>query len=162
MEKLEIENEVEKIPRKSGIYFFFDKDNQLMYVGKAQDLYWRIDKHIKDFRKYEDAKEALEFFYAKYSIQEIIKFEGEQKTNYELFSLLYKSGTIIDKILDRVKKIEVEEYRKEKNEQKEKELIQSLKPPFNSQTACKEYYKIGKGFDVFERELLQLWESGME
>jgi len=158
MEKLEIENEIEKIPRKSGIYYFFDKDNQLLYVGKAQNLYWRTDKHIKDFRKYEDVKEALEFFYSKYSIQDIIKFEGEQKINYDLISASYKSGNIIDKILDRVKKIEVEELKEEEVEQKEKELIQSLKPPFNSQTACEEYYKIGKDFVVFERELLKSWE----
>jgi len=142
MEKLEIENEIEKIPRKSGIYFFFDKHNQLMYVGRALDLYWRIDKHIKDFRTYEDTKKALEFFYSKYSLQKIIKFEGEQKINYELFSLTYKSGIIIDKILDRVKKIEVEEYRKEENKQKEKELIQSLKPPFkNLQGGATEFMK---------------------
>jgi len=162
MKKLEIENELQNIPKKSGIYYFFDKANKLMYVGKAQNLYWRTDKHIKDFRKYEDIKEDLEFFYSKYSIQEIIKIEGLQKTNFDLVSVSYKSGIVIDKILDRVKKIKVEELKEEEVKQKEKELIQSLKPPFNSQTACEEYYKIGKDFDVFERELLRLWESGVE
>ena len=162
MKKLEIEIELQNIPKKSGVYYFFDEADQLMYVGKAQNLYWRIDKHIKDFRKYEDVKKDLEFFYSRYSLQEIIKIEGVQKTKYDLINALYRSGTVIDKILDRVKKIKVEELKEEEVEQKEKELIQSLKPPFNSQTACEEYSKIGKDFDVFERELLRLWESGVE
>ena len=162
MEKLEIENEIEKIPRKSGIYYFFDKDNQLLYIGKAVDLHFRLIEHVDSYRNHEEGKKILSYVFYKYSIPEILKFDTAQRTRYDVANAMYKEGIVIDKILNRVKKVKIEEYQKEENKQKEKELIQSLKPPFNSQTACEEYSKIGKDFDVFERELLKSWESELD
>jgi len=159
MEKLEIENEIEKIPRKSGIYFLFDKNNQLLYIGKAVSLHFRLIEHVDSYRKHEEGKKFLSNVFNKYSIPEMLKFDTAQQNSFDMANSMYTKCIVIDKILNRVKKVKIEEYREEENEQKEKELIQSLKPPFNSQTACEEYYKIGKDFDVFERELLQSWES---
>ncbi len=159
MEKLEIENEVEKIPKKSGIYYYFDKENQLLYVGKAANLHFRTIEHIKNFRDHEKGKKMLNDLYSKRSLSDIVKFDSHQRSMYDLVNCLYQSGNVIDKILDRVKTIKVEEFQKEVLKQREDQLIQTMRPLFNSQTACEEYYNIGKDFHNFERELLKLfWE----
>ena len=49
---------------------------------------------------------------------------------------------VIDLTFNKVKRIEIEEMPKELTESKEKEMIQKYEPPFNSETASDEYYRI--------------------
>ena len=93
MEKLEIENEIEKIPRKSGIYFFFDKNNQLLYIGKAVSLHFRLIEHVDSYRKHEEGKKILSYVFNKYSIPEILKFDMAQKNRFDLANLMYSRAS---------------------------------------------------------------------
>ncbi|MGI0083044.1 MAG: hypothetical protein ACREAG_07075 [Nitrosopumilaceae archaeon] len=49
-------------------------------------------------------------------------------------------------IFHRVKRIEIEEMPHELTKERESNLIQSLKPPLNSQTASDEYFMISNEF----------------
>ena len=49
---------------------------------------------------------------------------------------------VVDKIFERVKRIEIEEIPFEQVKQKEKEKILELKPPFNYETRSDEYFEV--------------------
>jgi len=69
----------------------------------------------------------------------------ELKKSYDDFRLRGFSklnAIVIDYIFHKVKKIEIEEMPFELIKSKEKEMVQKFKPPFNSQTASEEYYRL--------------------
>ncbi len=41
-------NELQKLPSKCGVYFFFSEKNELLYVGKAKNLKERVKTHFKN------------------------------------------------------------------------------------------------------------------
>lgn len=43
---LELPKDVKKIPKKSGIYIFYDENEEVIYVGKTQELYKRTIQHL--------------------------------------------------------------------------------------------------------------------
>ena len=56
-----------KIPRdKGGIFMFFNKENDLLFVGKARKIRQRIKKHFEDnvspMKKYRDEVHKIEVF----------------------------------------------------------------------------------------------------
>jgi len=136
--------DLNNITKNSGIYFFYDINDKLLYIGKAKKLKYRIGGH-QDC--YNHVREGV--FYGK-----IIKTKGssspdewpkalqEAISDFEIRKMSFLNPVIIDLIFNRVKRIEIEEMPPEFINEKEKELIQNLKPPFNSETACDEYYKL--------------------
>lgn len=56
-----------KIPRdKGGIFMFFNKENELLYVGKARKIRQRIKKHFEDnvspIKNHRDEVHKIEIF----------------------------------------------------------------------------------------------------
>ncbi|MCF6777095.1 excinuclease ABC subunit UvrC [Thiotrichales bacterium 19X7-9] len=49
-----MKNFLKKIPKLSGIYCFYDNDDQLIYVGKAKNLYKRVNSYFQ--KKAHDTK----------------------------------------------------------------------------------------------------------
>lgn len=43
----EIKQIIEVLPKKPGVYQFFDKNGKIIYVGKAKDLYKRVNSYFK-------------------------------------------------------------------------------------------------------------------
>ena len=49
--------EVAKLPNSPGVYYFFDKDDHLLYIGKSVDLKTRVMSHfVQDHQSATDAK----------------------------------------------------------------------------------------------------------
>lgn len=47
---------VQKLPRKPGVYQFYDEDGTVIYVGKAKNLRSRVGSYFNKDRSYENAK----------------------------------------------------------------------------------------------------------
>lgn len=39
---------LEQIPEESGVYYFFDEDNELIYIGKSSNLFERVSTHLSN------------------------------------------------------------------------------------------------------------------
>lgn len=68
--EIEVEaNEYEKLPEKQGIYFFFDSEGELLYIGKTNNLLMRMKNHFSSphsghLAKYKDKIQKIAFFTA--------------------------------------------------------------------------------------------------
>lgn len=51
--------EIEKIPRQPGVYYFKNKKDKIIYVGKAKNLYKRILSHFSNNSPYKNKQEFL-------------------------------------------------------------------------------------------------------
>ena len=52
MTSSEFQNIVQTIPRQPGIYKYYNKENELLYVGKAKDLRKRVSSYfLKKFEQ---------------------------------------------------------------------------------------------------------------
>ena len=132
--------DIENIPKNSGIYFFYDGNDKLLYVGKAKLLRTRIDQH-----KYLNDRLREKRYYRIMGISRTKDERAILEKNFNKAQEKWREGEtalVIDNIFHRVKRIEIEEMPHEFTKEKEKELIQKLKPPFNFETACDEYYAI--------------------
>lgn len=76
-------SELEKVPKAAGVYYFYDGDDQILYVGKSIDLKKRILSHFhpKEKRKWADLWKNIHS----------ISFE---ETGSELVALLLESQEI--------------------------------------------------------------------
>ena len=133
--------DLKKIPSTSGIYYFYDKDDNLLYIGKAKKLKFRIRSH----RDCNDlAREGA--FYSKFSRVDL-SAESSQKLENAMRQFQFRCmGTInpvvIDFIFHRTIRIEIEEMPHELTDELEIRMIEKLQPLFNHETACDEYYEI--------------------
>jgi len=137
--------EIDRIPRTSGIYYFYDENNVIIYIGKANNLYSRtlahftnhsIDRQMRFFVKMIESKG--------FSIMEEEKLPKEL---LDIWKRLKERGNssnalVVDLVFDKVKKITIEEMPKEETESKEKELIDEFQPIYNSESNSEEYYKL--------------------
>ena len=53
----EIKDTIHNLPKKAGVYQFFDATNKILYVGKAKDLKKRVSSYFS--KKHEHAKTRL-------------------------------------------------------------------------------------------------------
>ena len=50
-EKFNIEKELKKLPQKPGVYIMHDKDDKIIYVGKAISLKRRVTSYFRKTKK---------------------------------------------------------------------------------------------------------------
>ena len=133
--------DLKKLPNTSGVYYFYDKDDNLLYIGKAKNLKSRISNH-KDCN--ERAREGA--FYSQLRKADLSP-EGREKLEKAIrmfeFSCMGTTYPVrIDFVFHRTTKIEIEEMPHELTDGREEEMIYKLNPAFNSETACDEYYEL--------------------
>ena len=138
-------DELKEIPRTSGIYYFYDEHDDILYIGKADSLYKRTLEHYHNHSLYREIGFFVKILNSKgLSIEDenLPKELSDSWYNFKVRELSKPKMIVIEFILNRVKRIEIEEMPKELTESKEKEMIQKYEPPFNFETACAEYFEI--------------------
>lgn len=76
--------EVQNLPQETGVYYFHDKDGQIIYVGKSKNIKNRVSKHFSvDYK----SRKAIDF---KNNIHSI----SYEITGSELIALLFESAEI--------------------------------------------------------------------
>jgi DNA polymerase-3 subunit epsilon len=74
---------LEDIPSKTGVYKFYNEDNQLIYIGKSKQIRTRIDQHLRNT----SSKKGMQM------MKEISRIEYDL-TGSELIALLFESQLI--------------------------------------------------------------------
>ena len=137
-----IHEDIEKIPRSSGLYYFYDSNDDLLYVGRAKFLKSRIFEHRYNNDRLREARY--------YRIIGLTKTEEQKKILERNFNRVIErwrhgeQALVIDYVFHRTKRIEIKEMPNELTESKEKEEILRLEPPFNHETKSEEYYIISQ------------------
>ena len=137
--------ELKKIPQTSGLYYFYDENDDILYIGKANNLHSRTLAHYHNHSLYREMGFFVKIIKLKgFSIKEKEKLPKELLDIWDNFiERDFSSSTlVIDSKFNKVKRIEIEEMSKELTESKEKEMIQKYKPPLNFETATDEYFEI--------------------
>ena len=136
------DDDVEKITKNSGLYYLYDQNDVLLYIGKSDRLIQRIRSHrnlndyfrgMRYYRKMGEGRTELECAILEKSFKRFVR-------SARFWSLM--NPIVIDYIFHRVKKIKIRELSKEHTESEEKRIILELKPLYNHETACDEYYPI--------------------
>jgi len=139
-------DELRGITQSSGLYYFYDGNDDILYIGKASVLRSRVLSHYHNHSLYRE----IEFF-VKILNSKGLSIRNKEKLPKELSDIWYNFKVrqfsspkmlVIDFILNRVKRIDIEVMSSELTELKEKEMIQKYEPPFNFETACAEYFEI--------------------
>ena len=73
---MEIKEQLRLIPESSGSYQFFDKDNTIIYVGKAKNLKRRVSSYFN--KKHDSVKLAV-------MVPQIVKIEFKMIRNFLIF-----------------------------------------------------------------------------
>lgn len=141
-------DELKKIPRTSGIYYFYDEDENIIYIGKADILHSRVLAHFKNYSLIKE----IEFFVKRIETQGF-SIQEEKKLPKELLSIWKRliertrssNSLVIDEVFDKVVRIEIEEMTKELTEDRENELIKKFQPIYNSESNSMEYNDIKYG-----------------
>ena len=124
---------LKKIPRSSGIYYFFNENNDVVYAGKASNLQSRILAHFYNYSLCKEIEYFVKMLKLKgYSLKEKEKIPNGIMKIWESFKDREFSASIlvIDENLDKVKMIKIEEISKELTKSRERELILDLEPIF--------------------------------
>lgn len=67
------------IPNSGGLYFFYDEEYTLLYVGKAAHLSDRIKAHLQGYSNTKDVKQHFEY------IRYILLTDAELRETYETY-----------------------------------------------------------------------------
>jgi len=142
-------DDLDQITKTSGLYYFYDHNDVLLYVGKSDLLKYRILVH----RHFNDCLGGKRY-YRKMGEGRTEEERAILEKSFKRFVRRYRGmlhPIVIDYIFHRVKKIRTEELPKEYTELEEMRMIQELKPLSNHETACDEYYTIAN-IDYLEEE----------
>lgn len=137
-----VEEDLEKIPKTSGLYYFYDKDDKIMYVGLSNNLQRRMNQHYTMNSLNRQYGFHYSSLYSDLLPPEAKKVIRKWIKNMDWWSISWQHVQKIDEKFHTVEKIEIEEMPHELIKSKEAEMIKKLKPPFNHETASKEYYKL--------------------
>ncbi len=74
---------IENLPSKTGVYFFYDENNQLIYIGKSKNIKTRVEQHLRN----SSTEKGLRM------LQEIARVEFEL-TGSEMIALLRESTLV--------------------------------------------------------------------
>jgi len=136
--------ELKKIPQTSGLYYFYDENDDILYIGKADNLHSRTLAHFHNHSLYREMGFFIKILNSKgFSIMEMEKMPKELLDIWDNFRERESKHSIlvIDSKFNKVKRIEIEEMPKESTESKENEMIQKYEPPLNFETATDEYFE---------------------
>lgn len=77
-------NDISKIPKSAGVYFLKNKDSDVFYIGKARNLYNRINNHKKSKDSFKDIEiiHSVEWVKMANEIEALIK-EREYIQHYQ-------------------------------------------------------------------------------
>ena len=142
-------DDLDKITKTSGLYYFYDHNDVLYYIGKSDLLKYRVLDH----RYLNDRLRGMRY-YRKMGVGRTQEDIAILEKSFKIFARRYGmmlNPIVIDYIFHRVKKIKTEELPKEYTELEEMRMIQELKPLYNHETACDEYYTIAN-IDYLEEE----------
>ena len=133
--------DLRKIPRTSGVYYFYDKDDNIYYVGKAKILRSRVWDHRNNNDRVREAK----FF--RNMLQINLLPESKQKLEEAIKEFEFRGMSMInpiavDWVFDKVTRIDIEEMPHELTDGREIDMILELKPLYNSETGSDEYYEL--------------------
>ena len=76
-------NKFDDIPNKTGVYFFYNEDNELIYIGKSIHIKKRVEQHLKNDKTEKAVRMRSEIARIEYKL-----------TGSELISLLMESELI--------------------------------------------------------------------
>jgi len=137
--------EFEEIPKTSGLYYFYDENGSVLYIGKANNLYSRIVAHYINNSLCKEIAFFVKTIKLKgFSIKEEEKLPKELRDIWKNFKERESKHSIlvVDLIFDKVKRITIEEMPEEETKSKEKNLIEMCQPTYNSETNSEEYSKL--------------------
>lgn len=127
-------------PAEPGICTFFNKQGQVLYVGRASNLQTRLAKHKAD---YDHVKSWISFFDEHYELLNSRIMEAVRGKHVRSFDricrsigfplAMIESTQVIDCCYDRIDSIKTNACAPEELDLEEAKKIRSLKPPFNLQ-----------------------------
>jgi len=131
-------DEIVKIPHTSGLYYFYDKIGNLLYIGRAKVLKSRI----KDHRKCNNLDRESKFY--SILLERSYPPENQKRLDRQIEDFKFRcenSITVlaIDRIFHKVTRIDIQEMPYEEAKKLELEMIEKLEPPLNSQTGSDVY-----------------------
>jgi len=141
-------DELKKIPKTSGIYYFYGENDNVLYIGKANILHSRIFAHFHEHSLFRQIG-----FFVKMIESKGFSVKDKENLPKELLNIWddlcekdwSSSPIVIDWVFDKVKRIEIEEMPKELTKEKEKKLILKFQPIYNSESNSIEYNEIKYG-----------------
>lgn len=74
---------IEDIPKKTGVYKFYDEESRLIYIGKSKNIRSRVQQHLKNIK----SKKAIDMS------KEIVRVEYDV-TGSETIALIHESNLI--------------------------------------------------------------------
>jgi len=136
--------ELKNISSSSGIYYFYNENDNIIYIGKANNLHSRTLAHFHNHSLYRE----MEFF-VKILNSKGLSIKDKEKLPRKLLDIWDNfiereskhNILVIDTKFNQVKRIEIEEIQKELTESNEKEMIQKHKPIYNYESNSDEYYQ---------------------
>lgn len=135
--------ELKKIPNTSGLYYFYNADNELLYIGRAKSLNQRILAHHKLNVLHQEGlnlrnkmPKGLEHDTSKWDADLVKEWRDFE------FKLMNKEILVIDYIFHKITKIEIQEMPHDLAISKEKEMIEKFEPQLNSETTSDEYERL--------------------
>lgn len=132
--------QIYSVPRDwSGIYQFYDANDQILYVGQSVSLFKRLIDH---FSCLEASYFAKMFNQVAYLIDPTALDEQQMRSLLQ-FSIIFSMYQPIDINIHLVKRICLTPIdQPEQIDQTEKQLIATLKPPYNRESHHRGYYAI--------------------
>jgi len=139
---------MDKIPRKSGLYFFYDENNRLLYIGRAKVLRSRVREHYHSYLYHLEGMFHARIF-KRMGWNEGNKDEWDENFrkswgDFVVENLGRRNLQNIDCDWYKVKRIEIEEMPHEDTKEQEKIMIKQYDPLYNSRdapTISDEYYE---------------------
>jgi len=148
MQSFQTHEELERIPNTSGLYYFYDQNDKLLYIGKAKNLHSRIFGHHNCYDFHREGMFFRKILISKGLLakvrEEWPKDLADSFSDFELRGLSKIKPHVIDYVFNKIKRIEVEEMPHELTKSKEKEMILKLKPLLNHETNSEEYNRLNK------------------
>ena len=135
--------ELKRIPKTSGLYYFYNGQNELLYVGRAKNLNQRILSHHKVNILHQEGL-SLKKKMPKGFEHERKKWDPDLVREWSDFEFKVggKEILVVDYVFHKVTRIEIEEMVHELAISNEREMIEKLQPPMNSETASDEYFRL--------------------
>ena len=135
--------ELKRIPKTSGLYYFYNGDNKLQYIGKAKNLNQRVIAHQKLNVLHHEGLNLKKQMPKGYEYDKD-RWEDDllKKWKEFEFKMMNKQMLVIDFVFHKITRIIIEEIPYDLIKSKEKEMIQKLEPPLNSEIASDEYERL--------------------